>query len=136
MPVEEAFSYVLLAVVAVSVVAAVVSLRGDRYDHIGRGGLFEEEPGRTEQVPAAVRDEEVRQMLDARNARRVARGQEPVDVEAELARLIRPASSADPALAAEIRALVVARNERRARRGEAPLDVEAEVRRQLDDLMG
>ena len=80
----------------------------------------------------AVRDDEIRQMLEARNERRVRRGQEPLDVEAELARLSRPAI--DPALAAEVRQLVQARNARRVRRGEEPLDVEAEVQRALDEL--
>src|SRR4051794_26724216 len=82
----------------------------------------------------AVRDEEVRQMLEARNERRVRRGQEPIDIEAELVQLTRPQVVADPALTAEIRDLVIARNERRVRMGKEPLDVEAEVRRQLDDL--
>jgi hypothetical protein len=129
--VEEAFFYVLVAVVVLSAIAALVSLRGDRYGHVGRGGF---EQSRPPQETAAVRDEEVRQMLEAANIRRAARGQPPLDVEAELARLTRPA--ADAALVAEIRSLVEARNARRARRGDPPLDVEAEVRRQLDDLMG
>ena len=73
-------------------------------------------------------------MLEARNARRVSRGQEPLDVEAEIRRLSEPV--ADPALEAEVRQLVEARNARRVRRGEEPLDVETEVRRQIDDLMG
>jgi hypothetical protein len=73
-------------------------------------------------------------MLGARNARRVARGEQPLDVEAELDRLRRPA--ADPALEAEVRSLVEAKNARRARQGKEPLDVEAEVQRQLRDLMG
>src|SRR5829696_9636243 len=82
--VEDAFGYILVAVVVVSAIVAVLSLRGDRYEHIGRGGLFEDEPKRRDApVPQAVVDEEVRQMLDARNARRVARGQEPLDVDAE-----------------------------------------------------
>lgn len=133
---EAAFGYVLFAVVLVAAIVALASLRGERYDHIGRGGLFEDDPRQRarEQTTAAVRDEEVRQMLDAANARRVARGEAPRDVEAELARLTRP--SVDPALEAEVRALVHARNARRARRGQPPLDVEAEVRRQLDDAMG
>jgi hypothetical protein len=133
--VEDAFGYILVVVVVISAIVAVLSLRGERYEHIGRGGLFEDEPKRRDApVPQAVVDEEVRQMLDARNARRVARGQEPLDVEAEIRRLSVPA--ADPALEAEVRQLVEARNARRARRGQPPLDVEAEVRRQLDDLMG
>jgi hypothetical protein len=137
--VEDAFGYVLVVVIVVSAIVAVISLRGERYEHIGRGGLFEDEPGRRDAGRAgresqAMVDEEVRQMLDARNARRVARGQDPLDVEAEIRRLNAPV--ADPALEAEVRQLVEARNARRVRRGEAPLDVEAEVRRHLDDLMG
>ena len=132
---EDAFGYILVVVVVISAIVAVLSLRGERYDHIGRGGLFEDDPKRRDApVPQAVVDEEVRQMLDARNLRRVARGQEPLDVDAEIRRLNKPV--ADPALEAEVRQLVEARNARRARRGQPPLDVEAEVRRQIDDLMG
>ena len=61
-------------------------------------------------------------------------GREPLDVEAELRALQRPAI--DPGIVAEIRALVVARNERRARRGQPPLDVEEEVAREIRDLGG
>ena len=133
---EDAFGYVLLAVVVVSAIVAVISLRGERYDHIGRGGLFEDDPKRRDApVPQAVVDEEVRQMIDAQNIRRVARGEAPRDVDAEVRRLTGP-GSADPALEAEVRQLVEARNARRVRRGQPPLDVETEVRRQLDDLMG
>jgi hypothetical protein len=81
---------------------------------------------------AAEREAEVRQMLEARNARRTARGLEAGDVEAELRELLRPA--ADPGLEAEVRELVVSRNARRIARGEEPLDVEAEVARRLRDL--
>jgi hypothetical protein len=134
--VEDAFGYVLFAVVIVGSIVAVISLKGERYDHIGRGGLFEDDPKqRRAETPRAVRDEEVRQMLDAANARRVARGEAPRDVDEELRRL-QGQPSADPALEAEVRQLVVARNARRARRGDEPLDVEAEVQRQLRDLMG
>ena len=137
--VEDAFGYVLFAVVAIAAIVAVVSLKGDRYGHIGKGGLFEDEgSGRRDPppTPVAVRDEEVRQMLGARNARRVARGEAPLDVDAELERLTRPTPAADPALEAEVRSLVEAKNARRARQGKEPLDVEAEVQRQLRDLMG
>ena len=74
-------------------------------------------------------------MLTARNARREARGEAPLDVEAELARLT-AAPAIDAALEAEIRSLVVARNERRGRQGKPPLDVEDEVRRQVAELGG
>ena len=133
--VEDAFGYVLFIVVIVAAIVAVASLRGERYDHIGRGGLFEDDPkARRAETPVAVRDEEVRQMLTAANARRVARGEAPRDVDEELARLNRP--SADPALEAEVRDLVKARNARLQRQGKEPLDVDAEVARQLRDLLG
>jgi hypothetical protein len=140
--VQDAFGIVIFVVVALAFVAAVASLvgRGRLYEQIGRGGLSlnEDEQG-ARPAPAAgsaaalgERDEEIRQLLAARNERRTARGEEPVDVEAELRRLTAPA--ADPGLRAEVRDLVVARNERRVARGKEPLDVEAEVERQLRDL--
>lgn len=138
---EDAFGYVVFAVVIIAAIVALVSLRGARYDHIGRGGLFEDDATRREgharTAPAtsgAERDEEIRQMLGARNARRAARGEAPLDIDDEIARLTAPAS--DPALMAEIRSLVEAKNERRARRGQPALDVEAEVQRQIRDLSG
>jgi hypothetical protein len=75
------------------------------------------------------RDEEIRQMLEARNARRIRRGEAPVDIERELSRLSAPAI--DPQLREEIRDLVKARNYRRARAGKQPLDVEAEIEREI-----
>src|SRR5918997_138202 len=94
-------------------------------------------PAPTPAVAAAERDDEIRQMLTARNARREAKGQAPLDVEDELRRLTSAApATADPALEAEVRQLVVARNERRVRQGKAPLDVEEEVRRQIRELGG
>jgi hypothetical protein len=138
--VEEAFGIVLFGVIAVASIVAIVTLgmRGRAYEQIGKGGLSlrDEEPRKapTGAVAARERDAEIRQMLDARNARRAARGEAPLDVEAELARLTKPAI--DPALEAEVRSLVIARNERRARKGQEPLDVEAEVQRQLRDLTG
>ena len=137
--VEEAFGYVIFGVVIVGVLVALVAafLSSDAYDEIGRGGLFEEEQRRP-QAPgasAAVRDDEIRQMLEARNARRARRGEEPLDVERELAALTRQ-PTIDKALLAEIRDLVEARNARRLRRGQEPLDVEAEVDRQLRELQG
>jgi len=140
---EEAFGIVIFAVVAVSAVIAVITLfsRGKTYDEIGRGGIGDGSttPQRgavdlatTAQGAVVERDAEIRQMLEARNVHRVARGEEPVDVDEELARLTAPA--ADPALIEEIRELVIARNARREARGEPPLDVDAEVERQLREL--
>ncbi len=149
--VEDAFGYVLFGVMFVCVIVALASLRGDRYGHVGRGGLFEDGPpgGRggggggsgsgagsaSAAVLAAERDEEICQMVEARNRRREARGEAPVAVDDEIARLS-GSPTVDPGLEAEIRSLVEAKNARRARRGQPPLDVEAEVRRQISDLSG
>lgn len=141
---EDAFGIVIFVVVAVAVVAAVATgfMGGTAHDHIGKGGLSlrdgtdrpVHEPQLTGAAAAAERDDEIRQMLEARNARRARRGEAPVDVEAELAALTRARPQADPALVAEVRQLVQARNARRARKGQPPLDVEAEIERQLRDL--
>jgi hypothetical protein len=137
--VQDAFGIVIFVVVGLALVAAIYAATGSGalYKQIGRGGLSldgDEASARplSGVVAQAVADEEIRQMLGARNARRAARGEEPLDVEAELARLTAPA--VDPALEGEIRSLVIARNERRERQGKPPLDIEAEVRRQLEDL--
>jgi len=139
--VQDALEIVIFAVVCVAAVAAVATLfaRPGGYDHIGRGGLSldRDVAPRRDPAPAvnaAERDAEIRQMLAARNARRVARGEAPLDVEAELGNLTRPA--ADPGIREEVRALVQARNARRIARGEPPLDVDAEVERRLRDLAG
>jgi hypothetical protein len=113
------------------------------FDQIGKGAFgMDHDPVASSQggIPPAspaTREAEIRQMLEAKSYRRQARGQAPLDVDAELERLLRepgPNVGADPALRAEVRDLVVARNHRRARRGEEPLDVDAEVERQLRDL--
>ena len=136
---QEAFGVVIFGVVIVGAIVAVATLfqRGKAYDQIGRGGLSirDDVPLRKEPTGAVAireRDDEIRQMLLARNERRERRGEAPLDIEAELARLTAPA--VDPGLEAEVRQLVIARNERRERRGQPPLDVEAEVARQLREL--
>jgi hypothetical protein len=136
---QEAFGIVIFAVVGISVVLAVVSLffRGRAYDQIGRGGIGDDREIRPAApsggaVDLGERDDEIRQMLAARNARHAARGEASLDVEAELARLTAPA--VDPALREEIRELVIARNSRREAKGQPPLDVDAEVERQIRDL--
>jgi hypothetical protein len=127
---DDAFLAVVVLVSVLALVGAVVALAmsGGSYDQIGSGGLSLEERPAT----SAERDAEIRQYLAARNARRAARGEEPVDVEAELRALTAPA--ADPELEAEVRQVVEARNARRIARGEAPLDVDAEVWKRLRDL--
>lgn len=132
---QNAFLWVVVGVCVVGVVGAIVALLTSRQEWAQYGSdrlLLDSEAPR---APAAgrQRDEEVRQMLEARNARRRRRGEPEVDVEAELARLT-ALSDADGELRDEIRQLVIARNHRRARKGLAPLDVDAEIARELSGL--
>jgi hypothetical protein len=138
--VQDAFGTVLVIVVVLAAIVAVIAIIGSGrvYDQIGRGGLSLRDgsdspaPAPAPGVALSERDEEIRQMLEARNARRLRHGREPIDVDAELAALSRPA--VDPGVALEIRQLVTARNARRVRQGKEPLDVEAEVARRLREL--
>jgi hypothetical protein len=135
--VQSAFLWVVVGVCVVGVVGAIVALLTSRRDwaQYGSDRLLLDSEAPLDHAPAArlERDEEVRQMLEARNARRRRRGEPEVDVEAELARLTTLAD-ADGELRDEIRQLVIARNHRRARKGLAPLDVEAEIARELSGL--
>ena len=93
----------------------------------------------TTPVSKEVREAEMRQMLEAKSYRRQARGQPPLDIEAELERLLAESSASsslarDAELRAEVRQLVLARNERRMRQGKSPLDVEEEIEHQLREL--
>jgi len=132
---HSAFIIVIWAVSLLALVIAFGALIAGRktWQDYGKGELTmdRDEPG-----PAglAERDDEIRQLLEARNARRERRGEAPVDVDEELARLTAPA--VDPALREEIRQLVVARNHRRVRAGKPPLDVEAEIEREITSLGG
>ena len=142
---EDAFGTVVWVVTLVGAIVAVITLigTGGSYREIGGGGLVrddDDEPGGggrggSTADAAAERDEEIRQMLEARSARRVRRGEAALDVEAELAALEpAPQAGVDGALREEIRAHVLARNERRVRAGSEPLDVEAEIARRIRDL--
>ena len=140
---QEAFGVVIFAVVAIASVVALITFVISRkaYDDIGRGAfaMRDDVPGPAAPPPASAaavreRDDEIRQLLAARNERRSRRGEAPLDVEAELKRLTGPV--VDPGLRDEVRQLVIARNDRRQRAGEEPLDVDAEVERQLRDLNG
>jgi hypothetical protein len=139
--VEEAFETVLIVVVIGATIAAAIAFAGAGrvYGQIGKGAFSLDIPDRPrgpEPGSAAAQAEaaaEIRQLVEAKSARREARGEAPLDVEAEIAALTQPAG-ADDALRDEVRQLVIARNERRVRRGEEPLDVEAEIDRQLRDL--
>lgn len=138
---QAAFGTVLWIVCAFGVVVAIVLLILGRktWEEYGKNSLVMEgerpDQARAGSVAAMIeRETEIRQMLDARNARRARRGEPPLDVEQELARLSEP--HIDGALRAEIRELVVARNHRRVRAGKPPLDVEAEIKREIAGLSG
>jgi len=155
--VENGLAFVVFGAVVFSLLMSFLFLatRGSEsaYDRIGAGGMTRESDyDRSALAPdessaeRAEREREIRQMLSARSERLVRRGQPPLDVDAELARLLADASplqaqrggrgsdARDPGLLAEVRQLVLARNERRARQGQAPLDVDAEVARTLEEL--
>jgi hypothetical protein len=137
--VQAAFGTVLWVVCILGVLIALAALITSRrtWEDYGKNRLLmEREAGSGPQPgsPAALleRDTEIRQLLEARNARRLRRGEQPRDVERELKRLTAPAI--DAGLRAEIRSLVLARNHRRARQGKPPLDVEAEIAREIEQL--
>ncbi len=139
---------VLIVVVLVALpVGAIVFARGagGALSQIGKGPLsleqdFPQSSGAPiHAVSAEVREEEIRQMIQARSDRGVAKGREALDVDAEVEKLLAsesggPGLAADAGLREEIRQLVVARNERRQRQGKKPLDVEKEIERQLREL--
>jgi len=141
----DAILIVVLAAIPVALITFVVGA-GKALDQVGKGQFaveFESDlPQKItdDSAPASaeMREAEIRQLLEAKAYRREARGEAPLDVEAELDKLLaeRPAtpSGADPQLVDEVRQLVVARNERRVRQGKEPLDVEREVERQLREL--
>jgi hypothetical protein len=141
----DAFPLLVIGISLLAIVVAVVAslASGGLYERIGRGGFSmdgqdqQRRPGPAPGSPAAKAeaDEEIRQLVEAKSDRRVARGQAPLDVDAEIAKLTQSAPApADEGLREEVRQLVIARNERRVRQGKEPVDVEAEVERQLRDL--
>jgi hypothetical protein len=143
----EAILVVVLATIPITALAFALG-SGKAYREIGKGPFsveFEHDlPQKVTDADAdgsgQVRDAELRQLLEAKAYRQRARGEEPVDVEAEMERIHAEDATGpgvdDPALVEEVRQLVIARNARRERRGEDPLDVDAEVERQLRDLEG
>jgi hypothetical protein len=139
--VDSGLAVVVIVVSILGMIGAVVAFvgSGKLYDQVGKGDFaLDREPGQSGPPAgsAAARAEaeaEIRQLVEAKSARREARGEPPLDVDAEVAALTRPRGE-DAALRDEVRQLVIARNERRIRRGEEPLEVEAEVDRQLRDI--
>jgi hypothetical protein len=132
------FGTIIIIVAVVAVLLAAVSYWGSGrvYGSIGDSDLIMRRETAAAAPDSAEAREEIRQMLEAKSARRQARGEAPLDVDAELDALTRDATGDDPALREEVRQLVIARNERRMRKGQEPLDVDAEVERQLRSLGG
>jgi hypothetical protein len=138
--------FILVVLVALPLGAIVFATgAGGALRNIGKGQFALEEDfpqtsrGPVHAVSAEVREEEIRQMIQARSDRGVAKGRKALDVDAEVEKLLATESSGaslggDRELREEIRQLVVARNERRERQGKKPLDVDREVERQLREL--
>jgi hypothetical protein len=138
--------FIIVVLVALPLGALVFAMgAGNALQKIGKGDFALEQDfpqssqGPVHAISREVREEEIRQMVQARSDRGVARGREALDVEAEVEKLLAtdtggPSLSEDRALREEVRQLVVARNERRQRQGKDPLDVEGEIERQLRDL--
>src|SRR5215204_6166654 len=137
---------ILVVLVALPLGALVFALgAGNALQKIGKGQFALEQDfpqssqGRMHAVSPAVREEEIRQMIQARSDRGVAKGRKALDVDAEVEKLLAtestgPGLAGDRGLREEVRQLVTARNERRERQGKEPLDVEKEIDRQLSEL--
>jgi hypothetical protein len=161
---ESAFQIVVFGAVALTILMSIVFLlsKGSAYDDIGKGQLGGEghsghAHGARQPQPDArelagppgndllarpererfERDQEIRQMLQARSERLQRRGEPGLDIDAEVARLNEFQATApqrDQGIEEEVLQLVVARNERRERQGLEPLDIEAEVARTLAEF--
>jgi hypothetical protein len=136
---------ILVVIAALPIGAAVFALgASNALGQIGKGAFEMEHEmpqagGPAPPVTSEVREEEIRQMVQARSYRREARGEEALDVDAEVEKLLASEGGSgslgqDEGLREEVRQLVVARNERLARQGKEPLDVDQEVERQLREL--
>jgi hypothetical protein len=137
---------IVVALLAIPFAAiAFATGAGKALKEIGKGqfAIEQEFPaagtGPVRPTTRAEREAEIRQMLEARAYRAEMRGGKPVDVDAELKKLLAADTTTgslgeDDELRAEVRGLVIARNERRGRAGKKPLDVEKEIERQLREL--
>lgn len=142
---EAGFAIVLVVVIGIPLAAMALGWAGrSAGEHLGEDEFsisYDSESSDSDggEVPIApaVRREEIRQMVQARSDRAEARGERPINVEAEVERLL-DGESGDPGedatLREEVRQIVVARNERLARQGKQPLEIEDEVERRLREL--
>ena len=91
------FGTVIVVVGCLGVIVAIISLRGARglYDTIGKGAFALDESDRPRgpepgsPQARAEAEEEIRQLVEAKSARRQARGEPALDVEAEVERQLR-----------------------------------------------
>lgn len=144
------FSLFLLVLIAFAVPIAAISFArsGRGLEQLGKGrfSVDFESDGETGD-PDGVREEELRQMVEARAWRRENRGDVPPAGNTEIEQLLGLKPDPEPSgenperipgseagLRAEIRQVVEAKNQSRLRRGEQPLDVEAEIERFLREL--
>jgi len=139
---------VLIAAALIAIPVAVIAFvtgAGKALDAVGKGDFAIEQEfpgagtGAVRPTSRAEREAEIRQMLEARAYRAEKRGGKPVDVDAELQKILAADDSTgslanDKELRQEVHDLVIARNERRQRAGKEPLDVEEEIERQLREL--
>jgi hypothetical protein len=142
---------VIYGTTGIYVVSGLLSMlmRPNLYDQVGQGGLLSSgedcpsENGPRERsaklaADRAEREDDARQMLQARSERCVRRGLAPLNIDAELARLelldADVAQLRDADVVEEIRQLVILRNERRIGQSLDALDVDAEIERTLSEL--
>src|SRR5829696_7039981 len=83
----------LITILVLPVAAFAFTRSGGAWRRIGKGAFaIEQEPAHREPAPAhverAVQEAEARQMLEARSYRRQRSGQAPLDVEAEVSKLL------------------------------------------------
>jgi hypothetical protein len=144
--IQAGYVLTLITLITLPIALAAFAKSGPLWENLGKGPLAIEQEipppsclSRPDPpVDRGLQEAEARQMLEAKSYRREQRGDAPLDVEAEVVRLLASPAAVGPAidekLRVEVRQLVIARNERRMRRGDAPLDIEAEIERQLADL--
>jgi len=141
--IQAGFVLTLITLIALPVALVAFARTGPLWQSVGKGPFAIEQeippPSAISRpdppVDRRLQETEARQMIAPKSYRRQQRGEAPLDVDAEVAALTRPAATpVDDALREEVRQLVVARNERRLARGQDALDVDAEVERQLREL--
>jgi hypothetical protein len=87
--VQDALPIVIVAVVVAAGLVGVAGMLLSRgpYERIGRSSItFDHEATRVDGVTNAELEAEVRAFVQARNQRRIERGEPPLDVEAEIER--------------------------------------------------